>query len=156
LPILLQVNVDEDPAKTGFAADDLADALPVLLRLANLELGGLMTVGRVVVEAEEARSTFRALRILSERLRGPAPEVADPGEPAAAVARGLGPALSMGMSGDYPVAIEEGATLVRVGRAIFGERASGAPEVAEAGPAPGDGEGGLVPGPTRPVVTERA
>jgi hypothetical protein len=110
----------------------------------------------VVAEAEEARSTFRALRILSERLRGPAPEVADSGEPATAVARGLGPALSMGMSGDYPVAIEEGATLVRVGRAIFGERASIMREGAAAGFAPGDGEAGLVPGPTRPVVTERA
>lgn len=137
LPILLQVNVDADPAKAGFAPDDLADALPVLLRLANLELGGLMTVGRVVAAAEEARSTFRALRVLSERLRGLVPCVAGPGEPAAASRRGLGPALSMGMSGDYPVAIEEGATLVRVGRAIFGERPGAAPGGADAGLAPG-------------------
>ena len=163
LPILLQVNVDEDPAKAGFAPDDLADALPVLLRLANLELGGLMTVGRVVAGAEEARSTFRALRVLSERLRGPAPEVADAGEPAAVSSRRLGPALSMGMSGDYPIAIEEGATLVRVGRAIFGERASATREGAAAGFAPGAEPGfapgadaGFAPGPTRPVVTERA
>ena len=147
LPILLQVNVDADPAKAGFTPDDLADALPVLGRLANLELGGLMTVGRVVAGAEEARSTFRALRVLSERLRGAAPDVADPGEPAAALSRGLGPALSMGMSGDYPVAVEEGATLVRVGRAIFGERP---------GAAPGGAEAWLAPDPPRPVVTERA
>jgi hypothetical protein len=115
-----------------------------------------MTVGRVVAGAEEARSTFRALRMLSERLRGPARGVADPGEPAATSPRGLGPALSMGMSGDYAVAVEEGATLVRVGRAIFGERAGAAPEGAEAGPAPGGAEAGPAPGPTRPVVTERA
>ena len=156
LPILVQVNVDADPAKAGFTPDDLAAALPVLRRLANLELGGLMTVGRVVARAEEARSTFRALRMLSERLRGPAPDVADRGEPAAALPRGLGPALSMGMSGDYPVAVEEGATLVRVGRAIFGERAGAAPEGSEAGLAAGGAEAGPAPGPARPVVTRRA
>jgi len=113
LPILLQVNVDADPAKAGFEPDDLAVALPALVGLPNLELLGLMTVGRLVATAEEARSTFRALRALSERLRSPASP------------RGLGPALSMGMSADFPVAIEEGATLVRVGRALFGERPSG-------------------------------
>lgn len=110
LPILLQVNVDADPAKAGFRPDDLAAALPALVALPNLELRGLMTVGRFVATPEEARSTFHTLRALSERLRAPAS------------ARGLGPALSMGMSDDYPVAIEEGATLVRVGRALFGER----------------------------------
>ena len=138
LPVLLQVNVDADPAKAGFAPGDLADALPVLLRLANLELGGLMTVGRLVAGAEEARSTFRALRALSERLRGLVPGKDAPGAPGPAVSpRGLGPSLSMGMSGDYPVAVEEGATLVRVGRAIFGERAGAAPEGHEARLAPG-------------------
>ncbi len=146
LPVLLQVNVDADPAKAGFAPGDLADALPALLRLVNLELGGLMTVGRVVAGAEEARSTFRALRALSERLRSLVPGEVAPGEPAAA-SPGLGPALSMGMSGDYPVAVEEGATLVRVGRAIFGERAGAASEGREAR---------LVPGPRPPVDPGRA
>ena len=123
LPILLQVNVDADPAKAGFEPDDLAAALPALAGLPNLELGGLMTVGRLVATAEEARSTFRALRALSERLRAAAPLPAYAGAAAAtAFARGLGPALSMGMSDDYPIAVEEGATLVRVGRALFGER----------------------------------
>jgi uncharacterized pyridoxal phosphate-containing UPF0001 family protein len=76
-----------------------------------------------VATAEEARSTFHTLRALSERLRAPAPPPARVGaDPATASATGLGPALSMGMSDDYPVAIEEGATLVRVGRALFGER----------------------------------
>jgi len=123
LPILLQVNVDADPAKAGFKPDDLASALPALVVLPNLDLRGVMTVGRFVTTTEEARSTFRALRALSERLRAPAPPPACFGANAAtASARGLGPALSMGMSDDYPVAIEEGATLVRVGRALFGER----------------------------------
>jgi hypothetical protein len=67
-----------------------------------------MTVGRLVDAAELARPTFVALRALSERLR--------------ARHAGLGPALSMGMSDDYPIAVEEGATLVRIGRAIFGAR----------------------------------
>jgi uncharacterized pyridoxal phosphate-containing UPF0001 family protein len=70
---------------------------------------GLMTIGRLVDTAEAARPTFRALRHLSASLRTAFPA--------------LGPALSMGMTDDYEVAVEEGATLVRVGRALFGERA---------------------------------
>ncbi len=70
-----------------------------------------MTVGRIAATAEDARATFRALRTLSGDLR--------------AAHANLGPALSMGMSDDYAVAVEEGATIVRVGRALFGERASG-------------------------------
>jgi uncharacterized pyridoxal phosphate-containing UPF0001 family protein len=67
-----------------------------------------MTIGRLVASAEEARPTFAALRRLSERL-------------CATEAR-LGPHLSMGMTDDFEVAVEEGATIVRVGRALFGER----------------------------------
>ncbi len=139
LPVFLQVNVDADPAKAGFQPDGLAAMLPALVVLPNLELLGLMTVGRVVPTAEEARSTFRALRALSERLRAAAPGAAGRGvSGGTASARGLGPALSMG-SADFPVAIEEGATLVRVGRALFGERppprAADAPRV-PGGPAP--------------------
>jgi len=117
LPVLLQVNVAGDPAKSGFDEADADSALAELAGLPNLRLDGLMTIGRLVVTAEEARPTFRALRALSARLRA--------GEPR------LGPALSMGMSDDYEVAVEEGATIVRVGRALFGER----PRPAEA-PAP--------------------
>ncbi|HEX2755826.1 MAG TPA: YggS family pyridoxal phosphate-dependent enzyme [Candidatus Limnocylindrales bacterium] len=112
LPVLLQVNVDADAAKSGFDPDGLAAALPRLADLEHLELRGLMTVGRLVERAEDARSTFVALRELSVRLR----QLDRGGSPA------LGPALSMGMSDDYQVAIEEGATIVRVGRALFGER----------------------------------
>ncbi len=108
LPVLLQVNVAGDPAKAGFSPDAIPDVLPALSGLGNLRLDGLMTIGRLVADPEEARATFSALRTLSERLR------AGSGE--------LGPALSMGMSDDFEVAVEEGATIVRVGRALFGER----------------------------------
>jgi pyridoxal phosphate enzyme (YggS family) len=122
LPILLQVNVDADPAKAGFEPDGLSAVLPALVALANLELRGLMTVGRVVATAEEARSTFRALRALGERLGAARHEAVRGAAGGTTSPRGLGPALSMGMSADFPVAIEEGATLVRVGRALFGDR----------------------------------
>ncbi len=108
LPIFLQVNVDDDPAKFGFQPDSLPGALDELALLGALDLVGLMTIGRLAATPELARPTFVGLRRLSEALRARAPF--------------LGPGLSMGMSDDYPIAIEEGATLVRVGRAIFGER----------------------------------
>ena len=120
LPVLLQVNVDGDPAKAGFEPSALDAALPKLLALGRLEIRGLMTVGRFVGDPEEARPTFVALRALSERLRG-AGGAGDTHQ------SGIGPELSMGMTDDYPVAVEEGATIVRVGRAIFGERPAAAP-----------------------------
>ncbi|HEY2916534.1 MAG TPA: YggS family pyridoxal phosphate-dependent enzyme [Candidatus Limnocylindrales bacterium] len=108
LPVLLQVNVDADPAKAGFGPDELARDLEALLALPNLRLDGLMTVGRLADSPEAARPTFRRLADLAARLRSDAPA--------------LGAALSMGMSDDFEVAIEEGATIVRVGQAIFGDR----------------------------------
>jgi PLP dependent protein len=108
VPILLQVNVDGDPAKAGFAAADLERGLPEILALPGLRVDGLMTIGRQVSEPEAARSTFASLRNLAARLRAANPT--------------LGPELSMGMSDDFEVAVEEGATIVRVGRAIFGAR----------------------------------
>ena len=110
--VLLQVNVDDDAAKAGFDAGALTAALPRLAGLEHLDLRGLMTVGRLVERAEGARPTFIALRELSLQLRSS-------GQGGAAQ---LGPDLSMGMSDDYPIAIEEGATIVRVGRALFGDR----------------------------------
>ena len=107
-PVLLQVNVDADPDKAGFDPDALAAALPELAGLPNLRLDGLMTIGRLVDRPEAARPTFGALRTLAAGLREREPR--------------LGAGLSMGMTDDYPVAVEEGATIVRVGRAIFGER----------------------------------
>jgi pyridoxal phosphate enzyme (YggS family) len=108
LPVLLQVNVDRDPAKSGFTPGDIDRALAAVLGLPALRVDGLMTIGRPVASAEAARPTFRALRHLSADLRARQP--------------GLGPALSMGMTDDFVVAIEEGATHVRVGRALFGDR----------------------------------
>ena len=107
-PILIQVNVDQDPAKAGFQPDGLDEALGPLLALPHLAIRGLMTVGRLTADPAEARRTFQDLRALSERTRGRWPA--------------LGPALSMGMSDDFETAVEEGATIVRVGRALFGER----------------------------------
>ena len=109
-PILLQVNVDGDPGKAGFSPDALRGALPELEAFGALRLDGLMTIGRLGDDPEAARPTFRALRELARRARLDLP--------------GLGRELSMGMSDDFAVAVEEGATLVRVGRALFGERAA--------------------------------
>jgi pyridoxal phosphate enzyme (YggS family) len=108
VPVYLQVNVDADVAKSGFDPVDLERSLDAVLALPGLEDLGLMTVGRLVERPEDARPTFVGLRGLSERLRSRHP--------------GLGSGLSMGMTDDYEVAVEEGATVVRVGRAIFGER----------------------------------
>ncbi len=113
LPVLLQVNVAGDPAKSGFDEAGVAAALEELAALTNLRLDGLMTIGRLVPTAQEARPTFVALRELAGRLRRVEPR--------------LGADLSMGMSDDFEVAVEEGATIVRVGRALFGAR----PAVAE-------------------------
>ncbi len=111
LPVLLEVNVDADPGKSGYAPAEVAADLPALADLVRLRVLGLMTVGRLVADPEEARPTFRRLRELSERLRAAEPR--------------LGAALSMGMSDDFEVAVEEGATIVRLGRAIFGARPPG-------------------------------
>ncbi len=117
LRIYLQVNVDRDEAKAGFLPEALEAELGGLAGLPNLRMLGLMTVGRLVGSADEARPTFGRLRELSERLRDAA--TGPDGAP------GLGAGLSMGMTDDYPVAVEEGATVIRVGRALFGARPAG-------------------------------
>jgi PLP dependent protein len=107
-PILVQVNVDLDATKAGFPPGAVPAALDELLGLPHLAVRGLMTVGRLTADPAVARGTSTALRELSERSRSRWPE--------------LGPELSMGMSNDFELAVEEGATIVRVGRALFGER----------------------------------
>jgi pyridoxal phosphate enzyme (YggS family) len=102
LGILLEVNVAAEATKSGFSPDAVSAAAGRIATLPNLDLCGLMTVAPLVADAEEVRPIFRRLRGLRDAL-------------------GLRE-LSMGMSADYAVAIEEGATIVRVGRAIFGER----------------------------------
>jgi pyridoxal phosphate enzyme (YggS family) len=107
-PILLQVNVDRDPAKAGFLPDELERAIERLDENRHLDYRGLMTVGRLVSDPNDARPTFVALRALAQSIRTRWPRLA--------------PELSMGMSDDFEVAIEEGATVVRIGRALFGHR----------------------------------
>ena len=106
--ILLQVNVDDDPAKAGFAPAALQAAILRIAELDALDARGLMTIGRLRAESASARPTFQRLRRLSDDLR-------DAGLP-------IGAELSMGMTDDFEIAVEEGATIVRVGRALFGER----------------------------------
>jgi len=107
-PVYLQVNVDADEAKAGFTAVQVAEQAAQLAAIDGLSIVGLMTVGRLVADAAAARPTFRVLRELSERVRAEVPAI--------------GAGLSMGMSDDFEVAVEEGATVVRLGRVLFGER----------------------------------
>lgn len=109
LPILLEVNVAGEASKSGFAPEAVDGAVQTLLPRQNLSLSGLMTVAPLAGDPEEVRPVFRRLRELRDRVRATLPVT------------GFNE-LSMGMSGDFAVAIEEGATMVRVGRAIFGER----------------------------------
>jgi len=99
---MLQVNVGAEASKGGFAPDEVGGALEAIGKLAHVKVTGLMTIPPEVERPEDARPWFRQLRELSER-------------------HGLR-RLSMGMSGDFEVAVEEGATMVRVGTAIFGAR----------------------------------
>jgi PLP dependent protein len=106
--VLLEVNVAGEGSKFGFAPDKLRSEMEALLQLRRLEIDGLMTIPPLAGDPEETRPFFVMLRELRDDLQR------DFGVPL--------PQLSMGMSNDYPVAIEEGATFVRVGTAIFGER----------------------------------
>ena len=106
--VLLEVNVAGEGSKFGFQPDALRAQLEALLQLSCLTIEGLMTIPPLAPEAESSRKYFAALRELRDVLEREF--------------RVQLPQLSMGMSDDFPVAIEEGATLVRVGTAIFGKR----------------------------------
>ena len=110
--VLIEVNVAAEATKFGFTPEKLRAAMEDLLALGRLQIEGLMCSPPPQVEAGDARKFFVAVRNLRDAMqrdfRVPLPQ------------------LSMGMSGDYPVAIEEGATLVRVGTAIFGGRSGSA------------------------------
>ena len=108
MPILLEVNLAGEASKFGYAPERLLAELNDLNALPRLEVHGLMTVPPWKPTAEQVRPFFREARELKERCE----EIL--GAPL--------PHLSMGMSGDFEVAIEEGATLIRVGTALFGER----------------------------------
>ena len=106
--VLLEVNVAGEASKHGFSPEALRRDLEAALSLDRLAIEGLMTLPPLAPEAEASRRYFVALRELRDQLE--------------AEFEVRLPQLSMGMSGDFPIAIEEGATLVRVGTAIFGER----------------------------------
>ena len=113
--IALQVNVDEDPAKSGFTPEALRAALPAIAAIvkgAPITLAGLFTVGRLTDGGEAARPTFAQFRMLA----------AEVDADAKALGLDLGPLRSAGMSGDFEVATSEGSTEVRVGSALFGPR----------------------------------
>ena len=122
LPILLEVNVAGEASKSGLAPDEVIAVARAIAGLPHLRPEGLMTIAPLVDDPEAARPVFQRLRALRETLRAEVPLGADGGD-------GGWSELSMGMSDDFEVAIEEGATLVRIGRALFGER----PPVAASG-----------------------
>ena len=102
LPVLLQVNVAGERTKGGFQRDELSEAVAEISKMPNLSLKGLMTIAPLVDDPEEVRPVFKELRELRTSF-------------------GM-EHLSMGMSNDFEIAVEEGATMVRLGRIIFGER----------------------------------
>jgi len=118
MPVLLEVNVAGESSKFGLSPDALLDALPEVNRFPRIEIHGLMTIAPWSREPETARSIFRRLGELKVRcedlLSAPLPH------------------LSMGMSGDFEVAIEEGATIIRLGTSLFGPR----PKTARLGDGP--------------------
>lgn len=107
-PILIQVNCSHEPQKGGVEPDELTALLDQVVALERIELRGLMTMAELTQDASVQRAAFRRLRDLRE----------------SAAARGMQlPELSMGMSGDYLAAVDEGTTMVRLGTVLFGERA---------------------------------
>lgn len=111
VPVLLEVYLGDDPARPGFRPNELAEQITPLAALAGLQVRGLMTVAPLGLDERSVRGVFAGLRELRDKL------AAD--NPGLTLSE-----LSMGMTDDFPLAIEEGATIVRIGRAIFGERPS--------------------------------
>ena len=112
LPVFVQVNTSHEPQKYGIHPDELPEFLAALAQYPTLKVQGLMTLAVFSEDADRVRQCFVLLRSLRDRMRAEAPELIGPGE------------LSMGMSGDYEIAVEEGSTVVRVGQAIFGARST--------------------------------
>ncbi len=107
--ILIEVNTSQEASKFGLRPEETIKVIEDIAKLKNISIRGLMTIAPVVSEPEKARPYFRALRQLRDRiyeLRATSYELR---------------ALSMGMTDDFEIAIEEGATMVRIGRAIFEE-----------------------------------
>lgn len=108
IPILLEVNVSAEASKHGLSPDKLFEEAEKIFSLSNLEIKGLMTIASP--DRQKAMHEFKHMRTLFEKLQSFAPNPEQITE------------LSMGMSGDFDIAIAEGATLLRIGTAIFGER----------------------------------
>jgi len=113
LSVLLEVNASREPAKHGFAPEEISGLVPKIKTLQHVRILGLMTMAALAAQPEYCRPTFAAVRALRDRLRN---ELSPPN---------CLKHLSMGMSNDFEVAIEEGATHVRIGTALF----EGLPEV---------------------------
>lgn len=113
LPVLVELKLSDEPAKEGIAPDgpELRELLERLPELPNLVMRGLMTIAPLDENPETARACFSRLRSLREELAGRYPKLSFE-------------ELSMGMSDDFEIAIEEGSTLVRIGTALFGMRAA--------------------------------
>jgi pyridoxal phosphate enzyme (YggS family) len=110
LNVYVQVNTSAEDSKYGLPPDELSGFLSKLPDYTSLRVQGLMTLAVFSSDVDRVRPCFRLLRTLRDRARGTDPDLVGHGE------------LSMGMSGDYETAVEEGATVVRVGQAIFGAR----------------------------------
>ena len=110
MDVLLEVNIAREETKWGFTAEAAPEAAKVIGAMPHIQVRGLMTSAPITDDAETNRVHFRNLRLLSE-------QIGAMGYPGVRM-----DTLSMGMTADYPVAVEEGATIVRVGTAIFGER----------------------------------
>lgn len=108
--ILLEVNVAREESKTGFMVEEVMDAVLAIHLLPNVRIRGLMTIAPFVENSEENRPVFKKLYQLSVDIKSKNIDNTTMG------------VLSMGMTGDYEVAIEEGATMIRVGTGIFGAR----------------------------------
>lgn len=106
-PILVQVNCSAEPQKGGVAPESLPGLLDQLRLLDRIEVQGLMTMSALTDDRAEQRRAFRLLRELRDAAERSGHRL---------------PELSMGMSGDYPIAVEEGATMIRLGTILFGER----------------------------------
>jgi pyridoxal phosphate enzyme (YggS family) len=106
-PVLLEVNVSGDQAKHGFTSGEIEAALQEIAEMSHLRIRGLMAMAGRAGDLAGAREDFVRLRTLRDRLQDTCPETIRLDE------------LSMGMSGDFPIAVEEGATMVRVGSALF-------------------------------------
>jgi pyridoxal phosphate enzyme (YggS family) len=108
LDVLIEVNIGEEPQKTGALPTDVPLVAEAIRQYPTLHLRGLMTIAPLRPDEESVRPFFRQLRVLRDQLQD-------------RIGRPL-PELSMGMTDDYPAAIAEGATMLRLGRAIFGPR----------------------------------